>query len=167
MEAPRLPAWCRLFCQAETALDDSGTELRGERADKAENRAPRRTEIFILHLVSNDLIRLIKSLNLRFPAGTYGVRWLAPSPPATSARTVARALVPAISARRMLEVLFDDDSSGSDDVPSGGRPEPLPNAPSSGSQPEWQQHVADELTALHLALETRARALNEREAALA
>ena len=67
----------------------------------------------------------------------------------------------------MLEVLFDDDSSGSDDVPSGGRPEPLPNAPSSGSQPEWQQHVADELTALHLALETRARALNEREAALA
>jgi hypothetical protein len=66
----------------------------------------------------------------------------------------------------MLEVLFDDDSSGSDDVPDGGSV-PLPNAPSSGSQPEWQQHVADELTALHLALETRARALNEREAALA
>ena len=64
----------------------------------------------------------------------------------------------------MLEVLFDDDSSGSDDVPNPG---PLPNAQSSGSQPEWQQHVADELTALHLALETRARALNEREAALA
>jgi hypothetical protein len=66
-----------------------------------------------------------------------------------------------------LEVLFDDDSSGSDDVPDGGGTEPLPNAASSGSQPEWQQHVADELTALHLALETRARALNEREAALA
>lgn len=66
----------------------------------------------------------------------------------------------------MLEVRFDDDSSGSDDEPNGGAREPLPNAPSSGLQPEWQQHVADELTALHLALETRARTLNEREAAL-
>ena len=72
-------------------------------------------------------------------------------------------------AARMLEVLFDDDdSSGSEDagVPNGGRAGPFPNAQSSGSQPQWQQHVADELTALHAALETRARALNEREAAL-
>ena len=70
----------------------------------------------------------------------------------------------------MLEVLFeDDDSSGSDDadVPNGGLAGPNNHgARSSGSQPQWQQHVADELTALHAALETRARALNEREAAL-
>ena len=71
----------------------------------------------------------------------------------------------------MLEVLFeDDDSSGSDDAGVSNGDPAGPNshgARSSGSLPQWQQHVADELTALHAALETRARALNEREAALA
>ena len=74
----------------------------------------------------------------------------------------------------MLDVLYDDDDSSSADdrtSPEGGRAGPLlrthQSAQSSSPQPQWQLDVAEELTALHAALEARARVLNAREAALA
>ena len=60
----------------------------------------------------------------------------------------------------MLEVLLDEAYS------SGSEADFTPS-PSAQPQPDWQRHVTDELTALHSALEGRARALNERESALA
>ena len=70
----------------------------------------------------------------------------------------------------MLELLHADPDSDSSDFAADDDDDERampPTTSESRSAPAWQHHVADELQALHSALEGRARALGEREMALA